>query len=221
MSEQVGETPRAASTASTTYPERGGFDVFDSLFVRQPVAGDTEAVRECVAEWARDQPPEADARTLLPVAGVTLVTLFLDRGGFGGDDDDRDALLWYVEVVDAGATPWADPAAAVRRSPLFDAVGAHLADDATVHAADSPGHRYVIHAIHPPASASGRPTRTWPTGNTSQLLPRRCPREPCHREGTGDRPEGGPRATGGRSRRRAPPRRCSRSTLASTGSSST
>ncbi|MDB2282113.1 hypothetical protein PM030_09525 [Halorubrum ezzemoulense] len=152
------------------YPERGGIDVFDSLLIRQPIAeGETEAVRGLLADWV-DGHRGGDARTLLPVDGVTLVTLFLDDGGFGrtgraGDDAGRgDALLWYVEVADGGADGWGTPDATVRSaSPLFETGLADLlTGEATVHAGDRDGHRYVTHVTNPHrreryANAVGRP----------------------------------------------------------------
>ncbi|SDE95771.1 hypothetical protein SAMN04488067_101225 [Halorubrum xinjiangense] len=139
------------------YPERGGIDVFDSLLLRQPIAdGETAAVWELLAAWADDH-RDGDVRTLLPVDGVTLVTLFLDDGGFGRTDGaDRDpgrgdALLWYVEVVDADADAWRTPDATVRdASPLFEAGLADLlAGEPTVHAGGRDGHRYVTHVTNP------------------------------------------------------------------------
>jgi len=138
-------------------PERGGIDVFDSLLVRQPIVeGKTEAVRDLLSDWAADH-RDGDVRTLLPADGVTLVTLFLDDGGFGRTGDaDRDAergdaLLWYVEVVDGDADAWRAPDATVRNaSPLFEAGLADLlTGEATVHAGGRDGHRYVTHVTNP------------------------------------------------------------------------
>jgi hypothetical protein len=151
-----------AGDRSTDFPDRGGIDVFDSVFVRQPIRdGQTDAVRETLARWARDH-AERDARTVLPVEGVTLVTLFLDTGGFGWqpagdggsggtDTDRRDALLWYVEVPDDDAPAWTDPDATIRdRSPLFAAgLDELLADTATVHADGRGGHQLITHATNP------------------------------------------------------------------------
>lgn len=140
-----------------TYPERGGVDVLDSLLVRQPIApGKTAAVRDLLADWAEGH-RDGDARALLPVDGVTLVTLFLDDGGFGltGDADrgpERgDALLWYAEVVNADAGAWEAPDETVRSaSPLFEAGLADLlTGEATVHADGHGGHRYVTHVTNP------------------------------------------------------------------------
>lgn len=145
-----------ASTRST-YPERGGIDVFDSLLVRQPIVeGQTQAVRRLLTEWAGEH-DDGDARTLLPVEGVTLVTLFLDEGEFGWTDDagrgsERgNALLWYVEVVDDEVDAWTTPDATVRReSPLFErGLADALTDGATVHAAGHGEHRYVTHVTNP------------------------------------------------------------------------
>jgi hypothetical protein len=141
--------------AATDRP-RGGIDVFDSLLVRQPVRpGETGAVRDLIAEWAREH-SDGDARTLLPVAGVNLVTLFLDRGGFGvggpGGDagSGEDALVWYVEVADDDDGPWTDPGAAVRGSPLFAAgLEGLLEDSGTVYADGRDGCRLVTHATNP------------------------------------------------------------------------
>ena len=145
------------SSARPTYPEHGGINVFDSLFIRQPIAaGQTGAVRDLLAEWTDDN-ADGDARTLLPVDGVTLVTLFLDDGGFGRTDDAgrapgySDALLWYVEVVDDDADVWTTPDAAIRSaSPLFErGLADLLAGEATVHADRHGDHRYVTHATNP------------------------------------------------------------------------
>ncbi|MEZ3170168.1 hypothetical protein ABNG03_05980 [Halorubrum sp. RMP-47] len=138
------------------YPERGGIDVFDSLLVRQPIAdGQLEAVEDLMAEWASDN-ADGDVHTLLPVDGVTLVTLFLDDGGFGwlGDTDDPqrgDALLWYVEVVDDDADAWRTPNETIQsESPLFErGLSDLLAGEATVHAPGRDGHRYVTHVTNP------------------------------------------------------------------------
>jgi hypothetical protein len=134
--------------------ERGGIDVFDSLLVRQPIdPGETAAVRELLAAWARDN-REGDAGTLLPAAGVNLVTLFLDRGGFGaptsaGGREEGDALVWYVEVDDDGQEPWTDPAQALRASPLFGAGLEDLVGAGTVYADGRAGCRLVTHATNP------------------------------------------------------------------------
>lgn len=62
--------------------ESGGIDVFDSLLVRQRIRpGQTEAVLDVLADWAANT--EGDVRTLLPVRGVSPLTVFLDRGAFG------------------------------------------------------------------------------------------------------------------------------------------
>lgn len=145
------------SSARSAYPERGGIDVFDSLLVRQSIGEDgTQAVRDLLSEWAGDI-GDGDARTLLPVDGVTLVTLFLDDGGFGWTDDPGDtarrgdALLWYVEVVDSDAEPWTTPDQTIRSvSPLFEAgLRDLLAAEATVHAGGHGDHRYITHATNP------------------------------------------------------------------------
>ena len=144
----------AADTDGATVPGRGGIDVLDSLIVRQPIReGETAAVRETLADWTRDH-TDGDARTVLPVEGVTLVTLFLDTGDFGwvdGDTDRGDALVWYVEVVDGDAPAWRDPDGTIRdASPLFGAwLDGQLESDATVHADGWDGHRYVTHATNP------------------------------------------------------------------------
>jgi len=137
-------------------PERGGIDVFDSLLVRQPIAdGQTGGVRDLLADWAGDN-ADGDVHTLLPVDGVTLVTLFLDDGGFGWNDAERDtqrgdALLWYVEVVDDDAEAWTTPDATIRSvSPLFErGLPDLLAGGATVHADGHGDHRYVTHVTNP------------------------------------------------------------------------
>ena len=145
------------TNSRSTYPERGGVDVFDSLLVRQPIAeGRTRTVRDSLADWAADN-GDGDARTLLPVDGVTLVTLFLDDGGFGWTGDAGhaprrgDALLWYIEVVDADAEAWTNPDTTIRNvSPLFEGeLDGLLTDQATVHAAGRSGHRYVTHVTNP------------------------------------------------------------------------
>lgn len=154
----------ASGVGDTTVDRsRGGIDVFDSLLVRQPVRpGETGAVQDLLAEWAKDH-GDGDVRTLLPVAGVTLATLFLDEGGFragaGGPRGDTsgpggDALVWYVEVADDDAEPWTDPGAAVRESPLFDAGLENLLDGSgTVYADGRDGCRLVTHATNPDRQA--------------------------------------------------------------------
>jgi hypothetical protein len=143
--------------AALTYPERGGIDVFDSLLVRQPIAeGQTQTVRDLLADWAAEN-GDGDARTLLPVDGVTLVTLFLDDGEFGWTDNAGrashrgDALLWYIEVVDDDADAWKSPDTTIRRvSPLFEGeLASSLTNETTVHAADRSGHRYITHVTNP------------------------------------------------------------------------
>jgi len=139
-------------------PDRGGIDVFDSLLVRQPIQdGQTDAVRETLATWAAGH-ADADARTVLPVEGVTLVTLFLDTGAFGwpsNRNDRGDALLWYVEVVDDDAPMWTDPDGTLRaESPLFDAGLDELClDAATMHVDGRDGHQLITHATHPTRQA--------------------------------------------------------------------
>jgi hypothetical protein len=163
MCSDAGDAPTAADESSARHasPEHGGIDVFDFLLVRQPIVeGRVKAVRGLLAEWASDN-GDGDARTLLPVDGVTLVSLFLDDGGFGTDDADSkaqrgDALLWYVEVVDADADAWEMPDATIRRaSPLFErGLADLLTDGATIHADGYGDHRYVTHVTNP-----GRQTR--------------------------------------------------------------
>jgi hypothetical protein len=144
-------------SARPTYSERGGIDVFDSLLVRQPIAeGQTQAVRDLLTDWARHN-SDGDVRTLLPVDGVTLATLFLDEGGFGWTDDPGrdpqrgDALLWYVEVVDNDAGTWKTPDATIRRvSPLFESGLADLlTGEPTVHADGRGDHRHIVHVSNP------------------------------------------------------------------------
>jgi len=141
----------------STYPERGGIDVFDSLLVRQPIAeGQTQTVRDLLADWAAKN-GDGDARTLLPVDGVMLVTLFLDDGRFGWTDNGGrtprrgNALLWYIEVVDDDADAWTRPDVTIRSvSPLFEGeLEDSLANEATVHAAGRSGHRYITHVTNP------------------------------------------------------------------------
>ncbi|WP_299331095.1 hypothetical protein [Haloplanus sp.] len=143
--------------ARPNYPERGGIDVFDSVLVRQPIVEDqTRTVRNLLTDWADDN-VDGDVRTLLPAAGVTLVTLFLDDGEFSRTDDAShdprrgDALLWYVEMVDADADAWATPDATIRRvSPVFgNGLADVLTDEATVHAGGRADHRYVTHVTNP------------------------------------------------------------------------
>jgi len=158
----MGNGVREASSRGGDTPvdrSRGGIDVFDSLLVRQPVRpGETGAVRDLLAEWMEDH-EDGDVRTLLPVAGVTLVTVFLDEGGFeagagppGGNTSGPrdDALVWYVEVADDDGGPWTDPDAAVRGSSLFDAgLGDLLDGSGTVYADGRDGCRLVTHATNP------------------------------------------------------------------------
>jgi hypothetical protein len=122
----------------------GGVDAFDALFVRIPIRdGETPAVRTVVREWVAAN-RDGDARTVLPAAGVNHCTLFLDARG------ERNALVWYVEVVDDDTPAWADPLAAVRESPLFDAgLADPVAEGATVHADGVAGHQLVVNASHP------------------------------------------------------------------------
>lgn len=136
-----------AEGTDTIEVDRGGIDVFDSLFVRQDVRdGATNPLLEALADWARAH-DDGDARSVLPVPGVTLVTLFLDRGDAG----ESDGLLWYLAVVDDGADEWTDPDATVREaSPLFDGVlEAFLEPTATVHAHGVGGRQLLTHATHP------------------------------------------------------------------------
>ncbi len=151
------ETTTNGSGSRPKYPEQGGIDVFDSLLVRQPIAeGQTDAVKQLLADWASEN-TDGDVHTLLPVDGVTLVTLFLDDGGFGwtdtpGPDPRRsDALLWYVEVADAAAEAWATPDTTIRNaSPLFErGLTGLLTGEATIHAAGHGAHRYVTHVTNP------------------------------------------------------------------------
>lgn len=124
---------------------RGGLDAFDALFVSVPIhEGATAAVRELLCEWVDDH-PDADARDLLPVAGVNHCTLFLD--------DSAPALVWYVDVIDDDAPAWADPAAALYSSPLFSAGLDDLTGEPTVHADGVDGHRLMVNATHPDRQA--------------------------------------------------------------------
>ncbi len=132
--------------------DRGGIDVFDSLLVRQPIRpGETDATLDLLAEWAEDH-GDGDVRTLLPIADVTLVTLFLDRGAFGWNGNRAgDALVWYVEVVDDDADEWVDPDGTIRgASPLFErGLDDLLAGETTVHADGRDGHQLLTHATNP------------------------------------------------------------------------
>jgi len=137
--------PRAEATAESI-PERGGIDVFDSLMVRQRV-DDGDAAREAVAAWAEDR--AGDVRSLLPVDGVTLATLFLDRADDRPGRGDGDALLWYLEVVDDDAPQWRAPARTVREaSPLFDGSLGDRLVETTVHRDGGDG-LLLTHATHP------------------------------------------------------------------------
>jgi len=157
----TGDVPIDAASSGmntrSTYPERGGIDVFDSFLVRQPIIeGQTQTVRDLLAGWAAEN-DDGDARTLLPVDGVTLVTLFLDEGKFGWTDNGSrapqrgNALLWYIEVVDDDADAWTSPDTTIRSvSPLFKGeLEDSLTDRTTVHAAGRSGHRYITHVTNP------------------------------------------------------------------------
>ncbi|PSQ40131.1 hypothetical protein BRD10_02700 [Halobacteriales archaeon SW_12_71_31] len=145
-------------TTARSLPDCGGIDVFDSLLVRQRV-DDADAARTAVAAWADGR--DGDVHDLLPVEGVTLATLFLDRGPAsderpGPGRGDGDALLWYLEVVDDDAPAWRDPARTVREaSPLFDGPLADRLAGATAHRdwngdGDGDGdHLLLTHATHP------------------------------------------------------------------------
>jgi hypothetical protein len=149
MGTSVSETDARATFDAPV--DRGGIDVFAPLWIRQPIReGETEAVRDLLAAWA-DENRDGDVRTMLPVEGVSLATLFLDTGDFGWGESEGDALLWYVEVVDDDADEWDDPDATIRdASPLFDAgLGDLLAAGATVHADGRGGHRLITYATNP------------------------------------------------------------------------
>jgi hypothetical protein len=135
--------------AGTRERPRGGLDAFEAVVVRWDVrGGETGAVRELLAEWAREH-REGSVRELLPVEGVNLCTVFLDERGPG-----PDGLVWYVEVFDDRTPPWTDPAQAVRASPLFDAgLGELLSGEPTVRADGVGGHRRFIVATHPDRQA--------------------------------------------------------------------
>lgn len=127
---------------------RGGVDAFDALSVRYGIGeGETDAVRELLAGWAREH-PGGSVRDLLPVAGVNLCTLFLEEA-----DTGPDGLVWYVEVMDDRAAPWTDPVGGVRESPLFDAGLGALLGEPTVRADGVGGHRRVVVATHPDRQA--------------------------------------------------------------------
>jgi len=143
--------PAIDTPATFDGPRRGGIGVFDPLVIRQPIEdGRTRAVRDCLADWTAAA-DGGDVRTLLPVPGTALATLFLDRGAFGGAKASGDALVWYLEVADADVEAWGDPDRTIREaSPLFDAgLAEHLLETGTVHAAGRRGHRLVTHATHP------------------------------------------------------------------------
>jgi hypothetical protein len=151
------ETASNGPSVRPACPERGGIDVFDSLLVRQPIAnGQTETVRKLLTEWAGDN-ADGDVHTLLPVDGVTLVTLFLDSGGFGWTDEPGrdlqpgDALLWYIEVVDDDTEAWMRPDTTIRAaSPLFErGLTDLLTGEVMIHADGHGTHRYVTHVTNP------------------------------------------------------------------------
>lgn len=146
----MGTQPSATERQdSAEFPVSGGIGVFAPLVIRQPVrAGETEAVLDALSDWALAH-EDGDVRTLLPVDGVTLATLFLDRGDFGRDTGD--SLIWYVEVVDDSAPEWSDPDATIRdASPLYGTdLGDLLEREAVVYADDRTGHRLVTHAANP------------------------------------------------------------------------
>lgn len=137
----------AAARSSAPSFGPGGIDAFDSLFVRHRIRdGATDAVRDLLADWTTER-PDADSRTLLPVGGVSLVTLFLDER----DDAEGEDLLWYLEVADDDADEWDDPDRTIRTSsPLFDeGLGELLVEAATIHADGVGGRQLVTHATHP------------------------------------------------------------------------
>ncbi len=136
------------TTVERSLPERGGVDVFDSLMVRQRV-DDADAARAAVRKWADGR--DGDVRDLLPVEGVTLATLFLDRAGDRPGRGEGDALLWYLEVADDDAPAWRDPVRTIREaSPLFDGPLAQHLGATTVHRdGDGGDHLLLTHATHP------------------------------------------------------------------------
>lgn len=144
MNQSVAASSGERTTAAA---RRGGIDVFDSLVVVHSIRdGRTGAVLAALSEWASAN-RDGDARAILPVDGVSLVSLFLDRGT--GQQADR--LRWYIEVRDDDAGHWADADTTVRRrSPLFSAgLDALLEPGATVHRDGVDGHQLLTHATHP------------------------------------------------------------------------
>jgi hypothetical protein len=139
---------------STPAVETGGIDVFDSFFVRQAVrSGATTEVLDLLSGWAAAN-DDGTVRTLVPVDGVTLVTLFLDDGdsGFGGAGASTDdALVWYVEVADGTADAWSDPDETLREaSPLFEAgLGTLLQEGADVFSNTDRNFQLATHAANP------------------------------------------------------------------------
>jgi len=148
------QTPRSqsrpqcgtAEQPTTVSTNRGGIDVFDSLWIRQEITpGETDALTDWLATWAQGR-TDGDLQTLLGVDEVTVCTLFLDRSEGG-----PDGLLWYLEVADDDAEPWGDPATAIREdSPLFNAgLDDYLTGASTVHADGIESHQLLTHATHP------------------------------------------------------------------------
>lgn len=129
-------------------PSKGGIDVFEPLFIRQPILnGMGEEVRELLTEWS-ESTQEDD--TLLPLSNVSLVTLFYDNGEFCLDEENpSDALIWYIETTDARS--WDNPDDTVRReSPIFDfGLDEFLTGESTVKAGGIGGNRFVVYGTHP------------------------------------------------------------------------
>lgn len=137
---EVGEQPRSVA-----------------LLVRQAVHPDhVDTLRTFVIDQARKRAADGIEGLLLH-ADAWTVTVFLERGEFG------PALWWYVELAGTAGRAWADPAAEVRKSPLFEAgLTEFLAADqpARVYGPDRVGSLLIVHARHP-----NRPSQYQTGGN--------------------------------------------------------
>lgn len=147
---QTSETDQVVNNSAGTLT--GGIDAFDALYVRLPICdGETATVRDLIASWAREH-PDGDARTLLPVDGVNLCTLFLDEQDVNRDETraNGDSLLWYIEVMDDSTHPWTQPITAVQRSPLFHTeLSTLLTGDTEVYVDRMNGVQLMTNATHP------------------------------------------------------------------------
>lgn len=124
-----------------------------ALLVRLPVRpGRADEVASLVVAHGLEHADDGVA-ALLPGDGIPTATTFLERGESG------PALWWYVERTGPAADDWADPAEAIRRSPLFGAgLDALLDPDASprVFRRDRVGSRLIVHARHPDRPATYR-----------------------------------------------------------------